>query len=482
MNLRAVAALLGRLLGILAASQVLPLLWSLRFVEMDAALAFLISGGLAGATGLVLHRMAQPHTQELYRREGILIVVGGWFLASLFGALPYLLSGEIPDFAGALFESASGFTTTGASVLTDIEAMGRGMLFWRSLTQWLGGLGIIVLFVALLSELGPGARFLYRLEMPGPTAEVLQPRVRESAVALWKIYLTLTLGETVLLVFAGLGPYDALTHSLSTLSTGGFSPRAASIAAFDSALVEIIVIVFMVLAGANFSLYYTLRHGRFNLCRDREFTVYIVLLAASSGIIAWKLVRMNQITDPLEALRTSAFQVVSLATTTGFASADFDRWPDSARALLLGLMVIGGCAGSTAGGLKVMRALVGFKAAVREARIIFSPNAVLPVSVGGAIVPNSVCSSVAGFLILYFFTLLLGSLLLTLGGSDLLTAASATVACLGNVGPGIADVGPVENFARFAAWEKLFLVLLMWLGRLEILAIAALTSAAFWRR
>ncbi|MEE8523252.1 MAG: TrkH family potassium uptake protein, partial [Thermoanaerobaculia bacterium] len=404
-------------------------------------------------------------------------------LASIFGALPYVLTGTIPDPVDALFESASGFTTTGASILTDIEAAGRGILFWRSFTQWLGGMGIIVLFVALLSELGPGARFLYKLEVPGPTAETLRPRVHDTAAVLWRIYLLLSGVEIVLLLVAGLDLYDAMTHTFSTMSTGGFSPRRDSIAAFGSPLVEIIVIVFMVLAGINFSLYYGIRrHRGRNLVADPEFRVYLFIALAASAVITVSLMTQGSYERLPRAFLDSLFQVTSILTTTGFATADYDTWPNLTRVLLVSLMFIGGCAGSTAGGMKIMRLVVGIKAAFREVRLIFSPSAVLSVFVGGKAVPDNVVRSVAGFLILYFASWAIGTCALTLGVQDLETSSSAAIACLGNIGPGLHAVGPTANFAFFSSWQKLVMVVLMWLGRLEVYAIAAVVSAAFWRR
>ncbi len=483
MNLRAVAGLLSQLVGLIGAALGLPLLWSLIYGESESGLAILGTIAIASATALVLRLIGGPRETRgaLYRRDGILIVAGGWLLASLIGAIPYLLSGYIPDPADALFESASGFTTTGASVLTEIEAVGRGILFWRSLTQWLGGLGIIVLFVALLSELGPGARFLYRLEVPGPTAEVLSPHVRQSALVLWQFYLGLTLLLTVLLLLCGMGPYDALSHSFTTLSTGGFSPYGASVAAFDSPAIDSIITVFMVIAGINFSLFFGIRRKGLGLFKDRELALYLALLFAATVYISRDLLHHGQASGVGEAVRYASFQAASLMTTTGFATADFDVWSDSSRALLLGLMILGGCAGSTAGGLKVMRALIAWKAALRESRRIFRPNTIMPIAIGDATVPGWVSSSVAGFVILYFALLLLGALILALSGHDLLTASSAALACLGNIGPGIEAVGPTRNFAHFGSFEKLVLVALMWLGRLEILAITATLHRSFWR-
>jgi trk system potassium uptake protein TrkH len=482
MNIRAVCSLLGRLMALLALAQLLPIGWCFWFKEWQDAGAFLASAAIAGvlAGGLRLWGGRQQ-LSGLYRREGILIVVVGWVLASVLGALPYLLSGTLPTLDGAIFETASGFTTTGASVLTDIEGQGRGILFWRSLTQWLGGLGIIVLFVALLSELGPGARFLYRLEVPGPTSEVLQPHVRESAIVLWQLYLALTVLQSILLGVAGLSPYDALTHSLSTLSTGGFSPMNASVAAFDSLAVDLIISIFMIIAGVNFSLFFLARKQLKLAFRDRELLLYLSILAGVTLYITRDLLVHGQYDSVIDAFRFSGFQVVSMMSSTGFATADFDLWSDASKALILAAMVIGGCAGSTAGGVKVMRVIVSIKAALREARRIFKPNTMMAISVGGQNVPGWVSSSVAGFIILYFVILLGGALVLALCGNDLVTSASAALACLSNVGPGLAAVGPTQNFAHFGAFERLFLVALMILGRLEIMAITAALTRAFWR-
>ena len=489
MNLRPTLRVLGRLLSILALAECLPVVVCWWYGETRGILAFLMTAALTGLTALVLVLLgrgdlkAQAVSRDLYRREGILIVVGGWLLASVFGALPYLASGLMSSPVDALFESASGFTTTGASVLTEIEAAGRGVLFWRSFTQWLGGMGIIVLFVALLPELGAGARFLYKLEVPGPTAETLHPRVHDTASVLWKTYLTLTVIQVGLLILAGLDLYDALTHTFSTLSTGGFSPRNASVAAFDSPLVEVIILVFMVLAGINFSLYFGFRRhlGR-AIVMDSEFRLYGVIILAASGLITWELMHHGGYSESPSALLDASFQVVSILTTTGFATEDYDTWPDDSRLLMVGLMFIGGCAGSTAGGLKIMRLVIGLKSAFREVRLMFSPSTVIRIFVGGKAVPDAVTRSVSGFFILYFTSWALGTFFLTLGGIDLETSASASIATLGNIGPGLAAVGPTKNFAFWSDGQKLLMVLLMWIGRLEVYAIAALLTTSFWRR
>ncbi|MEM6453608.1 MAG: TrkH family potassium uptake protein [Acidobacteriota bacterium] len=484
----------------LAAAKLLPVATALLYGETRSLLAFLATAALTALIGAALMRVGRgADMRQLYRRDGILIVVGGWMLASLFGALPYWLSGTVDAPVDALFEAASGFTTTGATILLDIEAADRAVLLWRSFTQWLGGMGIIVLFVALLSELGPGARFLYKLEVPGPTAETLHPRVHDTASALWRIYLVLSVAQMLLLLAAGLSLYDALTHTFSTMSTGGFSPHGASIAAFESALVEWIVIAFMVLAGANFSLYIGLRqaglrgslfggHALRTFLRDTELRVYLLLIGLFSLLIVLDLRRagdeaMTTWAAVPELARDALFQVVSVLTTTGFATADFDTWPATSKALLAALLFVGGCAGSTAGGMKVMRLVVALRAAMREVQQIFRPSAVLAVFVARRAVPEAVVRSVMGFFILYIALWGTGTLLLAAGGNvDLISAATASITTLGNVGPGLAAVGPSQNFAFFFDWQKLLMVLLMWLGRLEVYVIVALFSPAFWRR
>ncbi len=481
MNYRAALRFLGRLMLLLAGTELAPAVCSAFYRDWGDTSAFVIGAVLTAGCGAGLSLLGRSAGQ-VFRREGILIVVGGWVLASVFGALPYLLTGTFSSPIDALFESVSGFTTTGASVMTDIESMSRGILFWRSMTQWLGGMGIIVLFVALLPELGPGARFLYKLEVPGPTAKSLQPRIQDTAAILWKLYLLLTLAETMLLKLAGLGLYDAITHTFSTLSTGGFSPRNSSIAAFDSVWVDLIIIVFMILAGANFSLFYGLRLRRnWKIWNDSEFRLYLQIVGGATLVVAVDLLATSAYSQPLRALLDSAFQVASVLTTTGFATADFDSWPTLSRLFLVTLMFVGGCAGSTAGSMKVMRMVIGLRYAVREAKQIFSPNQVLRVFVGGKPVPENVVRSVAGFFILYLSTWALGALLLSLGGPDLVSTATASAATLGNIGPGLGAVGPTQNFAFFQDPHKVLMVILMLLGRLEVYAIAALFTRAFWR-
>jgi trk system potassium uptake protein TrkH len=345
----------------------------------------------------------------------------------------------------------------------------------------LGGIGIVVLFVALLSELGAGARFLFKLEVPGPKVEVLHARVRDTAIALFRIYLVLSLALTLLLLFAGLDLFDALTHTFSTLSTGGFSPHPESIGRF-SPLVRFIVMIFMLAAGVNFTLYYTLvRRRDASVQRDHELRFYLGIVAVAIAIVALDL--SNAGVGPRSTvLLDSAFQVVSIVTTTGFSTADFSKWPSMAQAILIALMIFGGCAGSTAGGLKIVRGIIAWKAVFREVRLTFSPNSVIAIVVGGERVPEESVRSVVGLLLLWALAWGLGAVLLAIGPADIVTGATASMATLSNIGPGLGAVGPIGNFAFFADWQKLLMIVLMWLGRLEFFALLALLQPHFWRR
>jgi trk system potassium uptake protein TrkH len=470
---------LGLVLLALAAAELAPLAVTIPEGQHGATLGFLFAAG--STCGLaVSFRWLGRRNVELFRREGVLIVVGSWILASASGALPYLVSGAIPAPVDALFESASGFTTTGASILRDVEAVPSGILFWRSLTQWLGGIGIIVLFVALLSELGPGARFLFKLEVPGPKAEILHPKVRETALVLFRVYLVLTVAMTLALLACGLSPYDALTHTFSTVSTGGFSPHNDSVGHFGTG-VRIVVILFMLASGVNFSLYYlSLRSRSLRPLWDAELRTYLAVVLAATAVVAIDL-------SPHEpglgaAILDAIFQVVSIVTTTGYATADFSSWPGLAEACLVALMVGGGCAGSTAGGAKVIRLMVGLKATLRDVRLVFSPNTVIAIVIGRDPVPNESVSAVLSFLVLFGLSWGVGALLLSVGDTAPVTAATASIAMLSNVGPGLGEVGPSGNYAFFAPWQKLVMVGLMWLGRLELFAVAALLQPRFWNR
>jgi trk system potassium uptake protein TrkH len=480
LNLPRVLHILGLLLFVLACAELVPLLWCLDGNQSHAVTGFL-AAALTSASLSAVFRLLGHGEGDLYRRDGVLIVVGAWLLASLTGAIPYWVSGVLPNPIDALFESASGFTTTGATVLRHIEAAGHPMLFWRSLTQWLGGIGIVVLFVALLSELGPGARFLFKLEVPGHTAEILHDRVQDTALALGRVYLALSLIEIAILMLLGLSLFDATTHTFSTVSTGGFSPYSDSVARY-SGPVRMVITFFMAAAGINFAHYYALSRRRgAQVIRNIELRTYFGIMAAATLLVAIALDGENHWWGAT-IMGDALFQIVSILTTTGFATADFQQWPDSARAILVSIMIIGGCAGSTAGGFKISRALIAWRAAMREVRLTYGPNSVISVAMDGSSVPEDSVRSVVALFFLWISAWGVGTLLLSIGPADIITAGTASIATLSNVGPGLGLVGPAGDFAFFSAWQKGVMIFLMWLGRLEFFAMLAVMHPRFWTR
>ena len=480
MNVLRVVRILGRILLAIGAFELLVALWCIAPYDALSLRGLLAGGGAAIAAGLLARAIGNDEG-ELYRREGVLVVVSAWGLASIFGAIPYLVSGAIPGVADALFESTSGFTTTGASILQDVEAFPRALLMWRSLTQWLGGIGIVVLFVAPLSEIGPGVRILFDLEVPGPKAEVFHARVQTTALALLRIYLVLTGAQLAIMLVLGASFFDALTHTFSTISTGGFSPYANSVGALAAKL-QVVILLFMLAAGVNFALYHAAFTRRTEVAiRDVELRVYLALCLVASLGIAVDLSLANA-SDPVwRNVLDASFQVVSIATTAGFSTANFAEWPGWAQATLVTLMFVGGCAGSTAGGAKIIRLIVGIRVALREARLVFSPNSVVAISVGKRIVPETSARAILVLLVLWGVAWAGGALLLSVGDTDIVTAATASIATLSNIGPGLSGVGPMESFAGFAAWQKIVMTLLMWLGRLEFFSVLALMLPRFWK-
>ena len=432
----------------------------------------------------VLVYLATRRYRRRYLRpqEGFLLVTLSWIFASAIGALPFVLAGEIPSYTDAFFETISGFTTTGASILTDIEAMSPSFLFWRSLTHWLGGMGIVVLTVAILPILGIGGMQLMRAESPGPTLEKISPKVAETAKILWMIYLGLTVLETALLMFGGMNLFDALTHTFGTLATGGFSPKAASVGHYNSAYIDIVITVFMVAAGLNFGLYYRALQGKFrDLIKNSEFIVYLAIFALSSVAIAISLNR-SVYESFSESLRYAGFQSATIITTTGYATADFDLWPAFAKYVLFFLMFVGGCSGSTGGGIKVIRIVTLFKQAVNEMKYLFRQRGVHLIRINGETVRKDFVYTVVGFVFLYFLCLMITAAIVASGGYDLLTSFSSALVTVGNIGPGFARVGPTMNYAFYEPYIKWALSAAMLIGRLEVYTVLVLFVPAFWRR
>ena len=447
--------------------------------DMDA---LFISAGIAFAVGLPTYFLTRLGAQtNIGYREGFLAVGLGWIVAMVFGSIPYMIHGLFGPL-DALFESMSGFSTTGASVLTDYDQP-HGIMFWRCLSQWLGGMGIIVLFIAVLRPLGAGAMRLFAAEAPGPVPERLTPRIRDTARNLWLLYIGFSMLEVILLSAFGMSVYDAFCHTFATMATGGFSTLQGSIGGFDSLAIELVILFFMVIAGGNFALYFGMIRGRpSRLFGNPEYRAYIGIMAASVVVVAVSLLVAGSHPDAGQAFRESAFQVASLQTTTGFVTADFDLWNPFTKLLLVLLMIVGGSAGSTGGGFKVARVMVLAKSVKHVLTRQIHPRAVLPLKVGGKTVPESVRTNVLGYFLIYVLILAAGMLLIAASGVDLVTAGSSAVATLNNIGPGLAGVGASMDYSLMAPFAKVVLVVLMVIGRLEIFAILIPLTRGFWRR
>lgn len=459
-----------------------PGICSLIYGE-DDLWVFFVSASFTSISGFILERLTKPSEklEEIERKDGFLIASLCWFAAGIFGAIPFMLYGVFENPIDAIFESVSGFTTTGASVMKDIEIFPHGILFWRSFTQWLGGMGIIVLAIAILPRLAVGGMQLMAHEVPGPTTEKLTPKIAETAKKLWAIYLIFSALQFLLLYIAGMSLYDSILHTFTTMSTGGYSPNNLSIGAYGSPLIEVIILVFMFIAGANFVLHYWLFKGDVKkLSDDPEFRFYLFL---NIGAILFITLDLWMRTHPslLQALRFASFQVVSIGTTTGYATDNFDLWPSFSKWVLLILMFIGGCAGSTSGAIKNIRILILFKKGYREIYKLIYPKAVLPIRVGKRVATEDAISSMTTFFLFYFFIFLVGTLLVMAQGVPIITAISACATTIGNVGPGLEQVGPVLNFAHLPGFTKIVLSLLMLLGRLELFTIIVLFVPAFWK-
>ncbi|MGB4504885.1 MAG: TrkH family potassium uptake protein [Syntrophaceticus sp.] len=478
MNIRLVVNLMGKAMVLLGLAMVLPLLWAVYDQGPDR-LAFIYSIIITLISGLII-TIAVPQKGEIRYREGFAIVTLGWFLVSLYGCLPYLLSGVCSSFPDAFFETVSGFTTTGASIITNVESLPRGILFWRSLTHWLGGMGIIVFLVALLSKLGVGANRIFRAEVPGPVTFKIMPRISETAKILWFTYLVMTILETVLLMILGMPFFDSLCHTFGTLATGGFSIKNASIGYYEQASIQWVITIFTFLSGANFALYYQALRGRSlkAFWKNEEFRFYAAIVLVATALIAFDTSSLFSSME--ELIRTSAFQVVSIITTTGYSTSDFNLWPYMSQALLVMLMFIGGCSGSTSGSIKVGRILILLKQGVLEVRKLIHPRGVFTVKIDGKNISHDLVSNVMQFFFFYVVIFAVSGIAMTAMGLDLKTAFTSVAATFGNVGPGLGLVGPAGNYAAITGQGKILLSFLMLLGRLEIYTVFVMFSPSLW--
>lgn len=480
MRIGGVLNLLGKLLLILSMMLLTPLPFSLYYHDGMVA-AFVICSGLGLIIGGLLTALFVPE-EELGYKDGFAIVTFSWLSLGLLGALPYYYSGYIPGFVDALFESMSGFTTTGSTILPDIEILPRSLLFWRALTQWLGGMGIIVLTLAILPLLGIGGMQLFQAEVPGPTKDKLAPRVQDTARILWSVYLGMTLSQTVLLMLGGVDFFNALTHSFTTLATGGFSNFNASIAHYQSPYIQLVFTLFMLLAGVSFSLHFlVLRQNVFSYWKNEEFRFYLSLILIAVILVFIANGLADAYTHAGRGLLDAAFQVVSLMTTTGYGTADFDAWPSFSRVLLVSLMFVGGCAGSTGGGIKVVRFLLFFKYARSQLHKIVHPRQIETIKLGRTKVPQEVMIAILSFFAIYLAVFVVASLIVTALGVDIITGPSAVIATLNNIGPGLALVGPTQNFGHLPVLAKLVLIFCMLAGRLELYTVAILLTPGYWK-
>ncbi|ELR71472.1 Potassium uptake protein TrkH [Fulvivirga imtechensis AK7] len=441
-----------------------------------------ISGAITAGVGLFVWLVTRKtRNKELKKRDGFLVVSLGWILMSVFGTLPFLLSGHIDNFTDAFFETVSGYTTTGASILNNIEALPYGLLFWRSTTQWVGGMGIIVLALAILPTLGIGGMQLFAAEASGVTHDKLKPKIKDTASRLWSIYLGLTILETVILMFGGMTFYDALSHSFTTMASGGFSPKNNSVAYYDSPFIQYTIIVFMIIAGTNFSLLYFFFKGKFKkIFANEEFRVYILIIVVVSLVTT--VIVFSQTWNEFEkAFRDALFQVVSIISSTGFATADYTTWTSLVSFIFLLLMLSGASAGSTSGGIKVIRFTLLLKNSFLAVKRQLHPSAVMPVRISGRAVKEDTMFNVMAFVILYLTIFVFGVFILTFTGNDIVTSLGAVATCQGNIGPGLGTVGPVNNFAHLNDISKWTLSIVMILGRLELFTILVLLTPNYWR-
>ncbi|MGB5985772.1 MAG: TrkH family potassium uptake protein [Desulfobacterales bacterium] len=431
---------------------------------------------------LLIFFFRSPPSDHISPREGMAIVALSWMTLGALGALPFYFGSHFSGFSDALFESVSGFTTTGASILTNIEALSKGMLFWRSLIQWVGGMGIIVLSLAVLPFLGVGGMQLYKAEVPSPVPDKLKPRIRDTALILWKVYILFSAAETLLLVIGGMDLFDALCHTFTTLPTGGFSTKNSSVAHFNSVYIDAIITLFMVLAGINFTLHFQLLRGRpLAFWRDSECRFFIGGLVLLSLLVSLNIYGETY-TGLGQALRYGIFQVVSILTTTGFATADYEMWPALGQVIILFAMFLGGSAGSTGGGMKCLRVMLCFKYCYRELFKLIHPRAVSRIRINGNVVPDPVMNSILGFMALYLGLFALGAVLLAAIGVDFVTALTSVASSIGNIGPAFGSAGPVENYAHLPLAAKWVLIWCMLLGRLEIYTVIVLLVPEFWRK
>lgn len=483
MNIKQVSRVVSVLLLIIAFFMFIPFSIAASHEGKETIGSFLIPICLIIlVSSLTLFLTRRNRKNTISTRDGFLLVSLSWAASAFFSCLPFYLSGSIPHLADAFFETMSGYTTTGASILTNIEILPKSILFWRSLTHWLGGMGIVVLTVAIFPLLGVGGLQLIKAEAPGPTVDKITPKIAETAKILWFIYLTLTLAQTLLLLAGGMNLYDSLTHTFGTLATGGFSPKNSSVGYYNSAYFDVVITVFMIMAGMNFILYFKMITGNLRSVFDNtELKVYLSIFLVATMIISFK--NYGRIYDSLgRSLRFAGFQAASILTTTGYTTTNYAQWPMLSRTVLFILMFIGGSSGSTGGGIKVIRVVALFKQGFNELKYLIYPRGIFPIKISGHTVKKEIIYAISGFVFFYILLLLSTTFVVATGGNDILTSLATALATLGNIGPGFGKIGPSGNYAFYPDYIKWYLSFIMMAGRLEIYTVLVLFTPKFWKR
>lgn len=479
MNGKMTTYILGRMLGVEALVLLIPALVSVIYGEHGWR-AFLITSAVLLCLYLIFGRK-KPHDSTIYGKDGFIIIASAWILWSIFGAMPFWISGSIPSYIDAFFETVSGFTTTGSTILTDIASMPKGMNFWRCLTHWIGGMGVLVFVLVIVSLEDKNSMHLMRAEVPGPETDKLVPKARDTAKILYGMYLILTVTQVIFLLLGGMDLYDSIIHAFSTAGTGGFNNRNNSVAYYDSAYIDGVITVFMILFGINFNMYYLLMLKKVkDVFKNEETRAYLGIILGSAILITINILGVYK--TPLKAFRYAIFQVASVITTTGYATADFNLWPEFSKCILLGLMIIGACAGSTGGGMKVSRILIGLKSVKREIKRLLHPKSVNIVKVNGKKIKEETLQGVYVYFIAYIAIFIVSVLLISLNNFDFATSFSGVLTTINNIGPGISAVGPIENFSAFSDFSKIVFCFDMLIGRLEIFPFLILFSPDMWRR
>jgi len=478
-NYGIVFKILGKILNLEALLMIPSLLVAVYYGESDV-IAFIKCIIFIGIIGYAMSKVKSKN-KKINGKEGLAIVTFGWILASFFGSLPYVVSGVIPSLVDAFFETVSGFTTTGSTILSDIEIVPKGILFWRSFTIWIGGMGILVFGVAVLPSIGVGGFQIFKAESPGPIKDRIVPKIKETAKILYTTYSIITVILMILLILGGMSFYDAVNHAFSTIGTGGFSTKNLSIGTYNSSYIHMIIAIFMLLSGVNFSLYYALYKGKWReVIKNSELKFYLGLIFISVVLISINLLFTSY--DKISiALRDAFFQTNAIITTTGFSTVDFDKWPTFSKSILFLLMFVGGCAGSTAGGIKNIRIVALLKLVKRQIVKTFHPRAMIPVKIDGRSISSDTTAAITSFFVLYIGIFVVGTIIISFEGFDFLSSASAVATALGNVGPGFGVIGPMFNFSVFSDFSTLLLAILMLLGRLELFTIIALFAPTKWK-